>query len=531
MPFGMQGMQGGGATTFGHPSPVPMFGGPGPSGVQTPTNQPNVSPSLLNTIMQPKSQSQPQQSGFSLNPQAVPTTPSFNDPNRPQQQMGGGFGMFGGQGQGQPQQPQGGLFGQSGQPQQGGLFGSKPENPGLTLGGIGQSQQQQGGNTGLFGQSKPAQGGAPSLFGGAPTQQSAAPSLFGGAQSTQPSTGLFGQPPQQPSLGMGQHSLFGGAQQQKPPALNFGQSAPGFQGMAAPQQAPQAPAGPQPHFLPNSIFVFSQLQPKGSGYVPTINGYKDFHAPPESTGAGDFSFLYQVPKQAEFSLSGSNPLNTTKVGELDPYFYEAIKKIDGQVRENQAQVSRLTSGCTQVGQRAEKLGSELLKTAALEAKDLNARIEQASQRFALVHSEFEVFQKVAGSLKAQVPLHSKEYMPQLQYPSEALLTLSAALTDKLEALNGVLTELLVFLEGTSEEDRSADSQFVQYIEIIDELFYCMKVLWARNQKTQEELMQLKGRLFAGSKVAFGRSAMLIEEESPSRRGTNQTLTKIIERSA
>jgi nuclear pore complex protein Nup98-Nup96 len=102
---------------------------------------------------------------------------------------------------GQPQQQQGGLFGQQPQQQQTGLFGAQPQ------------QQQTGG---LFGQ---------------PAQQPAAGGLFG-QQNTTTGGGLFGAPQQQQQQPTG--GLFGQQQQQQPASTGFT-----FGGASA---APAAPA-------------------------------------------------------------------------------------------------------------------------------------------------------------------------------------------------------------------------------------------------------------------------------------------------
>lgn len=450
---------------------------------------------------------------MTLGVQPVPSTPLFGEQPKTAAPGGMGLNLFGNP----PTTPN-----QSTLTQPGGFLGSKPT---LNL-GLGGASQQPGQPPALFGDAKPAQPATGGLFGAPQTMgQSTAPALFGGSTAPQP-TGLFGQPTTQPAAGLGQSSLFGGSSligQQKPQGL-FG-NAPAPLIPSAPLQANVNAS--QSHFLPNSIFVFSNLQPKGISYTPTINGYKEFGATSDPSKAGDFSYLYQVPKQAEFSLSSTNPLNSAKIGDLQPHVFERIKKIDGCIRANQETVSALTNQASEVGLRSQKLGGELIKSAALEAKDLNNRIEQVSQRFGLAEREFQVLQSVVGHLKTQVPIYSKEYMPKMQFPSQALTLLSSSLTEKLESINSILSELIVFLESSADGHQTPEAQFIQYINIIDELFYFVRVLWARNQKVQEDLAIVRSRLFAGSKLGSGRSPMLIEDETP-KRDINRTLSKIIE---
>jgi nuclear pore complex protein Nup98-Nup96 len=125
------------------------------------------------------------------------------------QQQGGG-GLFGGANK--PATGGGGLFGNStaGQPGQagGGLFGG--------LGSNTQTQQQQPGTTSLFGGLGGNQNqNKPSLFG--QTGQPAGGGLFGNQNTQQPGGGLFGQStaqqPQQNALG---NSLFGASQNSQP---------------------------------------------------------------------------------------------------------------------------------------------------------------------------------------------------------------------------------------------------------------------------------------------------------------------------
>jgi hypothetical protein len=392
--------------------------------------------------------------------------------------------------------------------------------------GVGGPTQPQAPGPSLFGESKPAQATPISLFGAQPTLgQPAAPSLFGPSTGNQ-TTNLFGQPANQAASTPGQLGPLGNyslTAQPKPQGMFPGQSTQTM----IPANLQQNSTASQSHFLPNSIFVFSNLQPKGTSYTPTINGYKEFGAIHDPSKAGDFSYLYQVPKQSEFSLTSTNPLNGTKVGDLPPHLFEAIKMIDGRIRTNQDTVSSLASQSSEVGLRSQKLGADMIKNAALEAKDLNNRIEQVSQRFSLAEREFQLLQTVAGHLKTQVPIYSKEYMPKMQFPSQALNLLSGSLTEKLEGINSVLTELIVFLESSVDGNKTPEAQFIQYINIIDELFYLVRVLWARNQQIQEDLAAIRSRLFTGSKTGVGRSPMLIEEESP-KRNTGHTLSKIIQ---
>ena len=180
-------------------------------------------------------------------------------PGAPSSTPSTGFGFGGGMQQPQPQQPQGGLFGQPSQPSGGGLFG-QPQQPPQPQGTSMFGQQSQPSGGGLFGQQNNAGATGGGLFGSKPAGSAFGASTGGGAggglfgqSTTQPSGGgLFGQASQPSSTGFS----FGAnnnqqQQQQQPPSTGFSfgannqqqQNKPMFGGFGTSTSQPQQPGG------------------------------------------------------------------------------------------------------------------------------------------------------------------------------------------------------------------------------------------------------------------------------------------------
>lgn len=250
----------------------------------------------------------------------------------------------------------------------------------------------------------------------------------------------------------------------------------------------------------------------GAPSAPTIFGYKDLIPQADQAKTGEFTFLYRVPSSVELGLSSNNSLNDVKLGETAPQLYSLFKAQDEVVRSSLDNLRNLRKSAEELEKRSVTLANQGIRSVAIQAKELDAKIKALHGRFQLASYELGQFQTIVNGLKDQVPVHSQHYMPRIAFPSKGLQVLSKSLTEKLEGINATLDELIVFLEGSGEELTGAEARMTEYVDTIDELFYCVKLLHGRNRQLNEDLQAMKSRYFGQGWMRGAREGMNVEEE-------------------
>lgn len=391
----------------------------------------------------------------------------------------------------------------------------------------------------------PTQSGQ-SLF-GVPNQTGTIPSFFSNPQNqaqTSAPIQLFGAPFTQQNQ---QTQLFGQQTQNPPPLIGASTTAPkpvnqlggGF-GFGQPlqpnlfpqqqlqQQQSQQQQQKHPHFLPNSIFAFQNLQVNGSTYAPTIHGYKDLCFAESKPKIAEYTFLYRVPNALEFALSSNNSLNQKKIGELQPEFIAAAKTIDDRFQANIKRINEFKAKIAEIDRRSHNLPKEPFRKALLKANELNFKINSFLGQFEVANQEFKKFEEIVHEHRSKVPLQSQYYMHPLQYPMPGLKMLSSSLTERLEDVCVKLNELVVYLNSVNQPEDNVRSKHDQILDILQDLSQFVAIVFARNTQIQQYLSHFKGTYLGTQPKSESFELEPIEEVSSTKKA-EAILSKIINR--
>lgn len=297
-----------------------------------------------------------------------------------------------------------------------------------------------------------------------------------GQQSNQPS-GLFqNQPSNSLSLGLGQP---------KPLQSSLGTQqlfGPNPQGSSWPS-VPTSQA--QPYFEPNNVFVFNNLLPKSNpaeATLPThtlINKRKDKQS--------NLNYLFQVSKHLVFEAPHTNKIACKKLKELDKALVEAVGRIDETVRKNHQALLDMKAKALETERLNDGQVTEKLKESVIKAKELHLKVEQLFGQLFSFQEEFKKYQLIVQELSAKVPSYPHQYLQKVVFPSPGLSTLNSSLIEKLSVIKVSAAELTAFFAAPASQESEPDFNWTEYVEIIDELFYCIRVLSSENASLQAKL--------------------------------------------
>ena len=390
------------------------------------------------------------------------------------------------------------LFGQTTLPQL--------QTPSLNTSGNLFGQQKTQETTGLFGGPGISSTQKPVFGQITPVAQSTSGNLFGNTTQATPNLGasLFGT--QQPAISHPVNQNIFGTQPN--------QGVLGFNNNQALQQVQiiQGTVENQGYFQPNAVFAFNNFAQQTNKALNTLDNYKLIQNKEKQEKLAQFNFLFQVNQNTKLELSELNKLSQIKISELDEKYSRVIKNLDEQIRNNCEKLKKMKESVLEIENNPENRISEQIRNSAMKAKELNFKIEQLLQTFEFCNRDFKDYQTIVADFKTQMPVYAYHYIQKTQFPSKALQTLSKSLSDKLRVINSTVSELICFLEAPSNLEERGKNDLANYVDIVDELFYCVKFLSAQNRSVQNDLKSLKGGSFGNLKESDPRTAMVMEQE-------------------